>query len=75
MSSRPASSGAQRLQAGSRGANSTRANENPIPSGSLRFAPVDERTKERVTLTFVTVFLSLCFAIPMVLAGIMMGSR
>lgn len=38
-------------------------------------APVDDSTKERAALTFISVFLSLCFAIPMVLAGIMMGSR
>lgn len=45
----------------------------PLPSGSISNG--DAPGRERAALTFVTVFLSLCFAIPMILAGIMMHFR
>lgn len=48
------------------------ADLHPIPAGSLNFAPVDDRTRERAAKIFCTVVLSLCFAIPMMLAGIML---
>lgn len=59
----PAAYGAQR---------NTGADLYPIPSNSLRAAPVDDRVRERAAITFCTIVLSLSFLIPMVLAGIML---
>lgn len=58
------------------GTYSTRADPYPLPAGSVirdGFSPVvDRRTKERAALTFATVFWSLVFAIPLLIAGIML---
>ncbi len=47
----------------------------PFPAQSLRSDPSDERLRERAALSFVTVFLSVCFLIPMVCAGVMLHFR
>lgn len=43
-----------------------------LPSNSLNAAPIDDDTRERAAKIFVTVFLSLCFFVPLMLAGIML---
>lgn len=43
-----------------------------IPSGSIHAAPIDDDVRERAACTFATVILSLCFAIPLILAGIIL---
>lgn len=43
-----------------------------IPSGSIHAAPIDDDVRERAACTFATVVLSLCFAIPLILAGIIL---
>jgi hypothetical protein len=61
------------------GAIRTHADLPSLPARSIRsegFSPVmDERTRERGALSRVTVALSLMFVIPLILAGIMLGSR
>jgi hypothetical protein len=45
-----------------------------MPAQSLRDIPVPD-VRERAAVSFIVVFLSLVFAIPMILAGIMMHFR
>lgn len=47
----------------------------PLPAQSLRPDPLAEVRRERAALTFSTVVLSLIFAIPMILAGIILHLR
>lgn len=56
-------------------ANTTRADLPPLPRGSILSDPLSDRDRSRASGIFFTVFISLVFAIPMVLAGIMLGSR
>lgn len=53
------------------GVRNTHADLPKLPAESLRAAPVSHDVRERATKIFATVFLSLCFAIPLMLAGIM----
>jgi hypothetical protein len=57
------------------GADFTRADLPSLPAHSLRPDPFDDIRRSRSGERAVTVLLTLLFLIPMVLAGIMMGSR
>lgn len=53
----------------------TRADFYPLPAGSLCPDPMSDDDRSRIVGRLAVAFFSLVFLVPLILAGIMMGSR